>query len=162
MTTSPTLPAQGPDRSTAGQEVDNRLKVSIVEGVVRQIMIAMDGEGDLAVVRQFLTTLPDYSYKETDKQMMTMIQGLARQAMEAIGVVGCMTNIGQFLTSLRGYKYVESESLVTDLLMDMARRVSFQDVVELLLDEHKPGLVSVLQDALVGFVGKMGLSGTGD
>ena len=60
----------------------------------------MDGEGDLAVVRQFLTTLSGYSYEETDKQMMTRIQGLVMQAMEAIGVVGYMTNIGQFITSL--------------------------------------------------------------
>ena len=57
---------------------------------------------------------------------------------------------------------MSSESLVTDLLMDMASQLTFQDIVELLSDDYKPGLVSVLQDALVGFVGKRGLKGTGD
>ena len=115
-------------------------------------------------MRQFLSTLPGYSYEETDKQMMSMsmIQGLVKQAMEAIGVVGYMTNIGQFITSLRGHKYVEGESLVTDLLMDMASQLSFQDIVDLMSHDHKPGLVSVLQDTLVRFTNKIGLKGTGD
>ena len=51
MNTSPNLPTHGPDRSPAGQDVDNKLKASIVQGVVRQVMIALDGEGDLSVVR---------------------------------------------------------------------------------------------------------------
>ena len=94
MTTSPNLPTHGPDRSPAGQDVDNKLKASIVQGVVRQVMIALDGEGDLSMVRQFLNTLPGFSYEETDKQMLTKIQGIVRQAMESIGVVGYKNGTG--------------------------------------------------------------------
>ena len=57
----------------------------MLQVVTRQVILAMDGEGDLVEVKQFLSLLPAYTDEEADKQMMSMIQGVGRQVMRAMG-----------------------------------------------------------------------------
>ena len=57
----------------------------MLQGVTRQGIVAMDGEGDLAEVKQLLSLLPAFTDEEADKQMMSMIQGVGRQVMRAMG-----------------------------------------------------------------------------
>ena len=56
----------------------------MLQGVTRQVIVAMDGEGDLAEVKQLLSLLPAYTDEEADKQMMSMIQRVGRQAISQL------------------------------------------------------------------------------
>ena len=56
----------------------------MLQGVTLQVIVAMDGEGDLAEVKQLLSLLPAYTDEEADKQMMSMIQRVGRQAISQL------------------------------------------------------------------------------
>ena len=97
----------------------------MLQGKTWKVTLAMDGEGDLAEVKQLLSLLPAYTDEETDKQMMSMIQGVGRQAM---GAMGCglrdRRTMWEFLSSLGGFRYVGGDGLITDLMLTMARRMT--------------------------------------
>ena len=83
--------------TTGGKLGSDQLQlVSVVQGVVRQVMGAISGAGEWSEARQFLDMLPNYNCEETDEQMMSMIQGVVRQVMKilflspkVINVTGC-------------------------------------------------------------------------
>ena len=83
--------------NTGGKLGHDQLQlVSVIQGVVRQVMGAIGGVGEGSEARQILDRLPTYSCEETDEQMMSMIQGVVRQVMEilflspkVINVTGC-------------------------------------------------------------------------
>ena len=124
----------------------------MLQGVTRQVILAMDGEGDLVEVKQFLSLLPAYTDEEADKQMMSMIQGVGRQAMRAMGCgLRDRRSMWEFLSSLRGFSYVGGDGLITDLMLTMARRMSFQNIVDIVSSNHSPGMF-IVHDIIVKFI----------
>jgi len=70
-----------------GGETDQQM-MSMIQGVMRQVMGAMGGGEDRTTVGQFLNTLPDYSYVEGESlvtdMLMTLANHLTFQDMVAI------------------------------------------------------------------------------
>ena len=57
--------------TTKGKLDQDQLQlVSVIQGVVRQVMRAIDGVGEWSDIRQFFDRLPNYRCEVTDKQMI--------------------------------------------------------------------------------------------
>ena len=151
-----TCPAGLSSRSVTppvGGEMDQQEMEAVIQGVVRQVVGALDDRvDDLSEAKQLIDRLPDYSHAETDKQMMSMIQGVVRQVVAILPLVEYRTNVGEFLGTLPGCHYVEGESLVTDMLMTMARCLVFKDLVDLVSSVASSSTLARLRGTLELFI----------
>ena len=77
----------GAQENLAGGETDQQM-LSMIQGVMGQVMGAMGGGGNSMTIGQFLNTLPDYSYVEGESLvtdlLMTLAHHLTFQDMVAI------------------------------------------------------------------------------
>ena len=77
----------GAQENLAGGETDQQM-LSMIQGVMGQVMGAMGGGGNSNTIGQFLNTLPDYSYVEGESLvtdlLMTLAHHLTFQDMVAI------------------------------------------------------------------------------
>jgi len=77
----------GTQENLVGGETDQQM-MSMIQGVMGQVMGAMGGGGNRTTIGQFLNTLPDYSYVEGDSLvtdlLMTLAHHLTFQDMVAI------------------------------------------------------------------------------
>ena len=139
--------------TTGGKLGSDQLQlVSVMPGVVRQVMGAIGGTGEWSEARQFLDMLPNYNCEETDEQMMSMIQGVVRQVVNNISMVEDQSNIGEFLSKSASNHYAEGRSLVTDMMMALANCLVFKDLVDLISSTPSPSTMARLQGTLRQFI----------